>query len=427
MRLLVIGSGGREHALIWKLAQSSSVEEVYCATGNAGIDVYAHCVPIPPDNIQELADFAENLKMDLTVVGPELPLILGIVDEFQKRGLPVFGPSRRAAELEGSKIFSKLFMERHEIPTGRYAIAESREEAETALEKFGFPVVLKADGLAAGKGVLICNNKEETEQALDLFFEEKKFGGAGTKILVEEFLEGEEASFMVLSDGQRIIPLASAKDYKRVGNDDTGPNTGGMGAHSPAGILDKETSATIMKDVIMPTIRGMADEGREYRGVLYAGLIVTPDGPKVLEYNCRFGDPEIQPVILRMASDLFTICLDGAKGQFNVMRIEWLKEASACVVLASEGYPGAYEKGFVINDIEVAEGLEGTIVFHAGTTLNGDAVTTSGGRVLNVCARGQSLAQAISRCYLACDRIRFDNKYYRKDIGQRVLRKMHYA
>jgi len=427
VRLLVIGSGGREHAIVWKLAQSELVEEVYCAPGNAGIDRYAHCVAIPPDDIQELADFAQKLKIDLTVVGPELSLVLGIVDEFQKRGLTIFGPTMRAAELEGSKIFSKLFMQRHNIPTARAGIAESREEALEVLKGFEIPVVLKADGLAAGKGVVVCTEQKQIDETLDAFFEEKRFGGAANRILIEECLEGEEASFLVLSDGERIIPMASAKDYKRIGDNDTGPNTGGMGAHTPAGVLDKETSSVILKDIILPTIRGMKDEGREYRGVLYAGLMITTDGPKVLEYNCRFGDPETQPIMLRLASDLFQICLAGARGQFNTMRAEWLKEAAACVVLASDGYPGAYEKGFPVENLDDVEQLEGVIVFHAGTKMDGDRYLTSGGRVFNVCARGQTLAQAISRCYLACDRIRFENKYYRKDIGQRVLRKMHYA
>ena len=427
MRVLVIGSGGREHALCWKLKQSPDIEEIYCAPGNGGIAGIATCVPIAPEDIHELAEFAGGLSMDLTVVGPELPLTLGIVDEFNKRGLAIFGPNRLGAELEGSKVFSKQFMLRNGIPTPEADFCESEDEARAACKKRGFPVVLKADGLAAGKGVIIVKTGEDLETALHGFFRDRKFGNAGSKVLVEECMEGEEVSFMVLSDGTRYLPLASAKDYKRAGEGDTGPNTGGMGSHSPAVILDKETSHSVLTEVIVPTVAGMAREGREYRGVLYAGLMLTEKGPKVLEFNCRFGDPETQAILPRMETDLLPLLLQSARGKFTTPKIEWKKEAVACVVIASGGYPESYAKGFPVGGLEAAGGVEGVTVFHAGTKLENDAIVTSGGRVFNVCGRGATLAQALSRAYLGVKDITFENKIYRNDIGQSVLKRMHYA
>lgn len=427
MRVLVIGSGGREYALCYKLKESPEIKELFCAPGNGGISRFATCVPIPPEDILELADFAEKLQIDLTVVGPELPLVLGIVDEFQKRGLNIFGPTRLASEIEGSKVFAKKFMERNNIPTAKAEIVEGESEFKDKVSSRQFPFVLKADGLAQGKGVFVVKNKEDLEEAYQAFFVEKKFGRAAEKILIEEYLEGEEVSFMVISDGTLAIPLASSKDYKRLGENDTGPNTGGMGSHSPAVILDKETSKQIMTEIIMPAISGLAKEGREYRGVLYAGLMLTKNGPYVLEFNSRFGDPETQTVLLRMEDDLFPILYQASKGKLQTQRIEWRKEATACVVLASGGYPESYQKGFIIKGIEEAEKLEGVFVFHAGTILKDGVFYTNGGRVLNICGKGQTLAQAIGRAYLGVKEINFENKYYRSDIGQSVLKKMHYA
>jgi phosphoribosylamine--glycine ligase len=427
MRVLVIGSGGREHALSWKLKQSPEIEELYAAPGNGGIAEIATCVPISPENIQELGEFAQSLQVDLTVVGPELPLTMGITDEFIKRGLQVFGPKGVAAELEGSKVFAKQFMLRNGIPTPPCDICESEGDLLAAVKKRKFPYVLKADGLAAGKGVLIVKSDDDLDRGAQAFFKDKKFGRAGAKVLVEEFLEGEEVSFMVLSDGTHFLPLASAKDYKRLGEGDTGPNTGGMGSHSPAVILNKEDSARIFTEIIQPTITALANEGREYRGVLYAGLMLTPDGPKVLEYNCRFGDPETQVILPRLEGDLLPLLLQSARGKFTTPKLEWKKEAVACVVLASQGYPDSYQKGFPVSGLSEAAQVEGITLFHAGTRLENGALNTCGGRVLGVCGKGQTLAQAISRAYLAVKDIRFENKYYRGDIGQSVLKRMHYA
>jgi len=427
MRVFVIGSGGREHALCWKLKQSPDVQEIFAAPGNGGIAEVATCVPISQENIQELAEFAQSLQMDLTVVGPELPLTLGIVDEFIKRGLPIFGPKAVAAELEGSKIFAKQFMLRHHIPTPAADICESETELLTATQRRKFPYVLKADGLAAGKGVLIIQGRNDLDAALRMFFRDKRFGRAGTKVLVEDFLQGEEVSFMVLADGTRALPLASAKDYKRVGDGDSGPNTGGMGSHSPAVVLNKGESQRVLTEIIQPTLTALAEEGREYRGVLYAGLMLTADGPKVLEYNCRFGDPETQAILPRLDMDLLPLLLQSARGKFSVSKLEWKKEAVACVVLAAQGYPDDYAKGLEIKGLEEASRIEGVIVFHAGTSRKEGAVFTSGGRVLGVCGKGATLAQAVSRAYGGAREIRYENKYHRTDIGQLVLKRMHHA
>ncbi len=427
MRVFVVGSGGRECALCLKLKSSPEVKEIFCAPGNGGISKIATCVPIPQEDIQELGDFAQKLQIDLTVVGPELPLMLGIVDEFQKRGLNIFGPSRLAAEIEGSKVFSKQFMERNNIPTAKAEIINSEAEFKEIVSKKNFPYVLKADGLAQGKGVFVVKSKEDLEEAHKSFYLDKRFGNAASRILIEEYLEGEEVSFMVISDGKVALPLASSKDYKRLGENDTGPNTGGMGSHSPAVILDKDNSKKIMTDIMLPAISGLANEGREYKGVLYAGIILTQKGPYVLEFNARFGDPETQSVLLRMEDDLFPILYQASKGKLQIQRIEWKKEATACIVLASKGYPENYEKGFPIKGIEEAENVEGVTVIHAGTILKDGIFHTNGGRVLNVCGNGQTLAQAIGRAYLGVKAINFENKYYRSDIGQNVLKKMHYA
>lgn len=421
MKILVIGSGGREHALCWKLRQSPRVSEVYCAPGNPGIAQVADLVPIQADEIHQLADFASDLKVDLTVVGPELPLTLGVVDEFASRGLPIFGPRQNAAELEGSKVFSKEFMKRHNIPTADFGIAHDAEEARAIAARFGFPVVLKADGLAAGKGVILPKNEAELEEAIALFFDQRRFGAAGNRVVVEECLQGEEVSFTSLCDGRHPLPLATCKDYKRLLEDDEGPNTGGMGAHSPAGVFDKGFGARVLEQIVRPTLAGMAMENREFVGVLYTGLMLTEDGPKVLEYNVRFGDPETQPLMMRMDSDLVPILEQAAGGRFETLRMSFRKEHSACIVLASKGYPEKPIKGDPIEGLDRAAGMEGVAVFHAGTASKGGQVVAAGGRVLNVCATGPQLRDALKKAYTAAGQIQWPNKIQRMDIGRRVL------
>src|SRR5438128_8292942 len=345
MRVLVVGQGGREHALCWKLKQSPLVKEIYVAPGNAGIAAVADCVQIGVADIIELADFADKLKIDLTIVGPELPLTLGIVDEFQKRGMPIFGPTRLAAELEGSKVFSKEFMRKYNIPTADATACASVDEAKDALKKPKYPAVIKVDGLASGKGVVIVESAKEADEYLRLVFDDKKFGNAANRILIEEFLQGEEVSFLAITDGKKCVPLAPAKDYKKAFDGEEGPNTGGMGAHSPAVVLNGETAAVIMKSIILPTIQGMATEGRPYTGCLYAGLMLTPNGPKVLEYNCRFGDPETQPLMMRLKSDLAEVMLATAEGRLDQVELRWDPRPAICVVATSKGYPGKYQTG----------------------------------------------------------------------------------
>ncbi len=419
MRVLVVGQGAREHAICWKLRQSPRVKEIYAAPGNAGIARVADCVDIGVADIIELADFAEKLKMDLTVVGPELPLTLGIVDEFQKRGLPIFGPSRLAAELEGSKVFSKEFMHKYEIPTAEAIVCSSTDEAKAALKKTKYPAVIKVEGLAAGKGVVIVQSLKEAAEYLHLVFEEKKFGNAANRILVEEYLEGEEVSFMVITDGKKFVPLAPAKDYKKANDGDTGPNTGGMGAHSPAVVLNGDTAGEIVKQIMLPTIQGMAEEGRSYSGCLYAGLILTRKGPKVLEYNCRFGDPETQVQMLRLEDDLAELLLKVANGDLEDTKLSWKKEAAACVVVAVNGYPAEYPKGqeVVIDPI----GEDGVVLFHAGTVKKGEKLVNVAGRVISVCAHAPTLTEALAKTYRAVPKIRFEGATYRRDIGYRAL------
>ena len=426
MRVLVIGQGAREHALCWKLKQSPLVKELYAAPGNAGIASVADCVPIGVADIIELADFAEQLKMDLTVVGPELPLTLGIVDEFQKRGLPIFGPTRLAAELEGSKVFSKEFMKKYGIPTANAVTVSSPDEGKAALKEVGFPAVLKVDGLAAGKGVVIAQTKDEAAEFLRIVFEEKRFGNAASRILVEEFLTGEEVSFMAITDGTKVLPLAPVKDYKKAFDGDTGPNTGGMGAHSPAVVLGGETAAEIMKSVILPTVQGMAAEGRRYTGVVYAGLILTPNGPKVLEYNCRFGDPETQVQMLRLEDDLADLCLRVARGNLGDLKaLNWKKEAAACIVLAVEGYPDEHLKGQEVAFDPIED--ESVVVFHAGVVKKGGRFVNQAGRVVSVCARAGTLMEALAKAYQAVPKVRFEGARCRSDIGYRALESIQSA
>jgi phosphoribosylamine--glycine ligase len=424
MRVLIIGSGGREHALAWKLAQSPAIGEIFCAPGNPGIAAHASCLPIGVSDTVELADFAEKMKVDLTIVGPELPLTLGLADELSKRQLPVFGPNKLAAELEGSKVFSKSFMKKYGIPTADAEVCVTRAEAEKALRRIGVPCVFKVDGLASGKGVVVVQSAEEAERALKLFFDDRVFGSAGDRVLVEQFLSGEEVSFMVLCDGERAIPLATAKDYKRVFDGDRGPNTGGMGSHSPSVLLDAPTSRDVMSGIVHPTLRGMTEEGRPFRGVMFVGLMLEGGmTPYVLEYNVRFGDPETQSVLIRMEDDLLPYLLGAARGAFEPdARPVWKKEAGACLVLTAEGYPGPFEKGRPITGIEAAEAEEGVFVFHSGTARGGDgSLVTAGGRVLGVCARARGLSEAIWKARGAAEKISFDGKHHRTDIGSRAM------
>ncbi len=422
MRVLVVGQGGREHAICWKLKQSPQVTEIFAAPGNAGIAQVADCVQIGVADIIELADFADKLRIDLTIVGPELPLTLGIVDEFQKRGLTIFGPTRLAAELEGSKVFSKEFMRKYKIPTPEATACGSVAEARDALKQTKYPAVIKVDGLAAGKGVVVVQSKKEADEYLSLVFEEKRFGNAATRILVEEYITGEEVSFMVITDGKRFVPLAPAKDYKKALDGDEGPNTGGMGSHSPAVVLTSERAAEVMRTIILPTIQGMSEEGRPYTGVLYAGLMLTSKGPKVLEYNCRFGDPETQVQMLRLDDDLAEILLRAARGNLGDMKVNWRKEAAACVVMAVEGYPADFMKGqeVVIDPI----GDDSVVLFHAGVVKKGPKLINMAGRVIDVCARAATLSEALTKVYGAIPKVRFEGARYRHDIGYRALEQL---
>jgi len=424
MRVFVLGSGAREHAIVHALRRSQGVSEIYAAPGNPGIAQAADLLPVAADDLPSVAEAAEDLRIDLTIVGPELPLALGIGDEFERRGLRLFGPRRAAAELEASKVFAKEFCARHGIPTAKAEIVRSPDEAVAAARELGLPVVFKADGLAAGKGVLIVRTEEDLEQALDTFYVQRRFGDASDRVLVEECLEGNEVSYMVVSDGTRVVPIATSHDYKRAGEGDTGPNTGGMGAHSPALVIPPGTSRLILESVVRPTIAGMAEEGREYRGVLYAGLMMTTDGPKVLEFNCRLGDPETQPVFLRLDDNFAAIARDATAGELRVQNMKWRKEAVACVVMAAENYPGNPRKGDEITGTDDAMALAGVTVYHAGTRHIDGRLVTSGGRVLSVCGRGATLDEALDTAYKGVGKIHFDGMWYRPDIGRDTLEKL---
>ena len=427
MKILVVGNGGREHALVWKIRQSPLVQDVFCAPGNAGMAGLADCVPIDTSNIVEVADFAQTIKADLTVVGPELPMVLGMADEFARRGLAIFCPSRAAAELEGSKAFAREFMTRHKIPSPRYEICASREAAEAFMKKapFGFPVVVKADGLASGKGTFIVQDAKEGNEAIAAMMADKRFGSAGAKVVIEECLVGEEVSFLVFSDGSRVVPMVSVQDHKRLLDGDAGPNTGGMGTVSPSTGLTVELHKQIMQDIVLPTIAGMAAEGRKYQGVLYVGLMMTEQGPKVLEYNARFGDPETQVIMARLRSDIVPLLRDVADGHLHETRMEWAKEPAVCVVLASRGYPEAVETGMPIEGLDGLKAEQDVIVYHAATDTREGKVVTVGGRVLGVTALGANLDAAIKRAYEAVSRISFDGMQHRTDIGQKALARLH--
>jgi phosphoribosylamine--glycine ligase len=423
MKVLVVGGGGREHALCAGLRRSPSVRELYCAPGNPGIAEMADCLPVTPGDIVEIADLAEKLALDLTVVGPELPLSLGVADEFAKRDLPIFGPTRLAAQIESSKVFAKEFFSRHRIPTAEARVCSSADEARRAMKELGFPLVIKADGLAGGKGVLILDSEEEARRALALFFEERVFGSAGDRVLVEEFLHGSEASFLAICDENTAVPLPTARDYKKVYDGDRGPNTGGMGGHSPAGVMDAATSARVLKEIIWPTLRGLAAEGRPFRGVLYAGLMLTESGPRVLEFNARFGDPETEVIVPRIQSDFAALLLAGVRGDVEKYSpVEVKPEVCVGVVLCSAGYPGPHGKGMVISGVNDAARMPGVEIFHAGTAREGDRLVTAGGRVLVVTAMAPSIADAAAAAYAAADRIEFEGKHLRRDIGQTGFR-----
>ena len=421
MKVLVIGSGGREHTLVWKIKQSTLVKEVFCAPGNGGISKLATCVPIKANDLKSLADFVEKEGIDLTVVGPEEPLVLGIVNEFEKRGLRIFGPNQKAAQIEGSKVFAKELMQKYNIPTAEFAVFSDPKLAKDYVQEKGAPIVIKADGLAAGKGVIPARTIEQALEAIDLIMVKKVFGQAGEKIVIEEFLDGEEASFLVFSDGENVLALPSSQDHKPIYDDDKGPNTGGMGAYSPAPIVTREVERHIMQDIIYPAIKGLAKEGSPYKGVLYAGLMIKNGQPKLLEFNCRFGDPEAQPLLMRLKTDLVEILNAVVDGNLKNQTLKIDPRPSVCVVMASGGYPGSYEKGKIISGLDVAENMENVMVFHAGTSLKDGNFYTAGGRVLGVTALGKTLPDAISTAYEAVKSISWEGAYYRKDIGLSLI------
>ncbi len=421
MNVLVIGSGGREHALVWKLKQSNRVEKIYCAPGNAGISDIAECVDISVNDIQALINFAHDKEVGLTVVGPEDPLTNGIVDAFTEQGLRIFGPSEAAAEMEGSKVFTKDFLEKYNIPSAGYQVFTKRGAARKHLDKIKMPCVIKADGLAAGKGVIIATTKAEAKKSIDLIMKDKAFGIAGNRIVIEEFLEGEEASFIAFSDGKTVLPLPSSQDHKAVFVGDRGPNTGGMGAYSPAPVLTEELTMRVMNEVMLPTLRGMEQEGRLYKGMLYAGLMINGDDIKVLEFNCRFGDPECQPLLLRLETDLVEIMEASIDGCLDKIELKVDPRPTVCVVLASQGYPGKYATGKEIAGLAEASREDDVVVFHAGTTLQDDQVVTAGGRVLGVTAIGDTVGAALDKAYKVVAMISWDGCYYRNDIGHRAL------
>jgi phosphoribosylamine---glycine ligase len=423
MKILVLGGGGREHALVWKLAQSPRVTKLFCAPGNGGIAQEAECLPADPRNLESMVEIASRIQPDLTVVGPELPLTLGVVDEFQRRGWPVFGPTQAAARLESSKSFAKEFMQRHRIPTAHYAICKSVDEVRTALSHFHPPIVVKADGLAAGKGVVIAKSREEAASTASEMLSGKMLGAAGALVVLEECLKGDELSFLVFSDGERVVPLVAAQDHKRVSDGDTGPNTGGMGAYSTQTIVDDKMRDWLVHHIAQPVVAGMKAEGAEYRGVLYCGLMMTARGPMVLEFNCRFGDPETQPILMRLESDLVEALVASVHGRVSDGDFRWSRDASVCVVIASSGYPGTFEAGKKIAGLEQAEQIPGIKVFHAATSKRDDVYFTSGGRVLGVAARAADLSTAVQNAYLAVSNIGFEGMHYRKDIAARALRK----
>ena len=422
MKVLVIGSGGREHTLAWKITQSPKVSQIYCAPGNAGISKLARCINIDADNIEKLVDFAKKEKIDLTVVGPELPLSKGIVNEFNKQGLRIFGPSKEATEIESSKVFSKYLMKKYNIPTANYEVFKNSGKALDYIKQQTFPLAIKADGLAAGKGVFIVKDIDQARDALDELMKKKKFGEAGRQVVIEEFLEGEEISILAFCDGKTIMPMVSSQDHKKIFDNDQGPNTGGMGAYSPVPFYPNEFKKTVLEEILKPTVKGLQSEGREYRGVLYAGLVLTKEGPKVLEFNARFGDPETQVVLPRLKTDLIDILNAVIEGSLHKINIEWNNNFAVCVVVASGGYPGKYRKGKVISGLERLEKMKDIIAFHAGTKFQDGEIVTSGGRVLGVTAWDNTISKAKERAYKGVKEIYFEDMYYRKDIAVKAIK-----
>ncbi len=424
MKVLVIGGGGREHALVWKIAQSPLVTKVYCAPGNPGTAALAENLPIAVDQLDKLLAFAYENNIDLTVVGPEQPLSLGIVDLFESHGLKVFGPSQKAAFIEGSKAFSKDLMQKYHVPTAAYGVFTDLDAAEAFINTTGAPIVVKADGLAAGKGVIIAHTCEEAVAAVRDMLSGNAFGAAGSRVVIEEFLTGEEASFLVITDGKNVIPLASAQDHKAIFDNDLGPNTGGMGAYSPAPVVSSAIHKKAMQLIIRPTVDGMAAEGRSYRGVLYAGLMIKDGEIKTLEFNARFGDPECQPLLMRMKSDIVPVLCAVADGDLGDLSLEWHDKAAVCVVMASEGYPGDYRKGDQISGLEQAAEVDDLYVFHAGTALKNGNCVTNGGRVLGVTALGTTVKNAIAAAYQGVSKISWLGVQYRTDIGKKALERI---
>lgn len=423
MKILVVGSGGREHALVWKIKQSKKTEKIYCAPGNAGISRIADCVDISVTDVKKLVKFAKKEKIDLTVVGPESSLVAGIVDVFETEGLRIFGPSMKAAELEGSKVFSKEFLKKYNIPTATFEVFDNSEKAKKYIDSQGAPIVVKADGLAAGKGVIVAKTVDEAKQAVDLIMADKAFGSAGDKIIIESCLKGEEASFIAFTDGKTVLPLPTSQDHKAVFDKDEGPNTGGMGAYSPAPVVTDEIADFVMNKVMLPTIRGLEAEGRPYKGMLYAGLMIDGETINVLEFNCRFGDPEAQPLLMRLKSDIIDIFEAAIDGKLDRVEMKIDPRPTVCVVMASGGYPGPYENGKIIKGLTKTSECPGVEVFHAGTARKGGRIVTNGGRVLGVTAVGKTLKDAIARAYSAVDEIKWTDCYYRTDIGEKALRR----
>ena len=420
MKIMVVGGGGREHTLIWKIAQSPLVKKIYCAPGNAGISEVGECVDIDVKNIERLAEFAKDKNIDLTVVGPEIPLVAGIVNVFEKNGLKIFGPSKDAAQLEGSKIFAKNLMTKYGIPTAKYKVFDNPEKAQDFIKEIGPPVVIKADGLAAGKGVIISNTQQEAESAIKKIMEDKEFGDAGDKIIVEECLEGRELSILAFTDGKTVIPMISSQDHKRVYDNDKGPNTGGMGAFAPSPFYTSELAQMVEEEVLKKTVNAMKMEGITYKGILYAGLMLTSEGVKVLEYNCRFGDPETQAVLPLLDTDLIEIMGAVVEDRLDEMTIKWKNKSAVCIVMSSKGYPAEYEAGLEIKGLEDVKGLNEIFIFHAGTTFENGKITTSGGRVLGITALGDKIETAAKEAYKGVKSIYFEGAHYRKDIGDNI-------
>ena len=421
MKVLVVGGGGREHALVWKISQSESVDEVIAAPGNDGMMSSARCVPVSAEDIDGQLQLADKEKPDLVVIGPEAPLTEGLADRLTQKGYLVFGPSAAAAQLEGSKVFAKQFMERNNIPTAAFSVHEDIDSAEAEIERRNGPCVVKADGLAAGKGVIVCENPLEAKRAVREMLVNNRFGGAGKRVIIEDLIRGEEASVLAICDGERFLPLVAAQDHKAVFEGDRGPNTGGMGAYAPAPVVTEELQQKVVSRVLEPTIKNMASEGTPFKGILYAGLMIIDDEPSVLEFNVRFGDPECQPLLCLLGEDLTPLLVSAAKGNLTQDKVQWKDGATMCVVLASGGYPGSYDKGARISGIEAASSDPSVVVFHAGTKLNGNDFVTAGGRVLGVTAFGPSLKEAADAAYDACDKISWKEMHMRRDIGYRAL------